>query len=149
MIPDCFSPASLGSDTALVQKVVQRAASSPCLIMMGFSPGCWGWGSAGTACGGTWTRCSFLNGPWFRFLPACPSVSLCSSGLVQLGLWWADGPCGGPEGSLAGYDSGSTIYHCLCQHLYGCAGELYPTQVRFIMQLSTEWLFCCRWDPIY
>lgn len=63
---------------------------------------------------------SFSLSPEFAF-PSVPVV-LCSSGLVEMGISWTDGSCGGPGCSQdAGYYLGFCQLLSLC---YMCAGEL-------------------------
>lgn len=57
------------------------------------------------------------------FLPV--TVPLWSSGLVQMGLWWPNGLCGGPGSSMAGRYLGSPSHHCVSELLFGHADEFY------------------------
>jgi len=62
--------------------------------MVGITPGHGADGCPGTALGGAGQGSSGFS------LPAI--VPLCSSRLVNMGLLWAGGPCGGPGSSPAG-----------------------------------------------
>lgn len=87
------------------------------LVVMGVTPGRWGWRLCWDSPGGG-RGPLFIGSPRFGFPPA--AVPLCSSRHAEMGLRWADGL----GSSSAGYDLGSPSYHCLSELLCECVGEL-------------------------
>jgi len=75
-------------------------------MVMGFTPGRWGWGSAGTALGGdrTWS-------PFLRVLNLGFCMPLCSSGLLGMDLSWLfrDGPGSSPAKYCLGSPSNASL----------------------------------------
>lgn len=67
-----------------------------------------------------------VNVPWesLFWVPTCHCMPLCSSRFVQVSFWWADGSCGWPGSSPAGYYLGSPPFHCLSELLCGCTDKL-------------------------
>lgn len=104
------------------------------LIVAGFTPGQRGWCSPGMQPWGAWPGCPFLwthNG----LLPA--SVRPCSSPLVELGLWRADGSSDGLESSQGGVLFGLSP-HCCCVSglLCRCADGLFLCNLREDARIS-------------
>lgn len=94
-------------------------------ILMSFTPGQWGWWLSWDSSGGFWTRClTILNEP-LLWEPACHCASLCSSGLVEMALWWAKDCPGitGLWGVRRGHWLGSPSCHCLSKLFCGSAWE--------------------------
>lgn len=66
---------------------------------------------------------------WVLNLGSPPAiVPLCSSGLMQVCLWWADGPSDGPMAPVMGLGVAGQVSSChhLSVLLFGCADEVLP-----------------------